>query len=130
MSLKVIVAKPGLDGHDRQAKIIARTLKDHGYDVVYTGIRQTPSQIAQTALQESADVVILNCLSGAHMELFPETARRVRELGLAPLIIGTGVIPDDDAEELVKMGIDIVFGPGTSPLRVIEAIKTWEQSRI
>ena len=128
MGRKVVVAKPGLDGHDRQAKVIARVLKDNGYDVVYTGIRQTPSQIAQTVLQESAEVVVLNKLSGAHLELFHETAKKIRELGLNPFIIGTGVIPPEDQEELLKKGLDVVFGPGTPPQTIVEAIKKWEQA--
>jgi methylmalonyl-CoA mutase C-terminal domain/subunit len=128
MGKKVVVAKPGLDGHDRQAKVIARVLRDNGYDVVYTGIRQTPSQIAQTVLQESADVVVLNNLSGAHMELFPETVRRIRDLGLSPFIIGTGVIPPDDQEKLLQEGLNVVFGPGTPPQRIVEAIKKWEET--
>ncbi len=112
--IRVLVAKPGLDGHDRGAKVIARALRDAGMEVIYTGLRQTPEQIAEAAVQEDVDVVALSCLSGAHMTLFPRVVDLIREEGLQDvLILGGGTIPPDDAEDLKKRGIAEVYGPGT-----------------
>ncbi|MGC9397949.1 MAG: cobalamin B12-binding domain-containing protein [Anaerolineae bacterium] len=111
--IRVLIAKPGLDGHDRGAKVVARALRDAGMEVIYTGLRQTPTMIAEAALQEDVDIVGLSILSGAHMELVPRVleALRERDMGDVPVFVG-GIIPDDDAETLKKMGVYEVFGPG------------------
>ena len=112
---RVLIAKPGLDGHDRGAKVIARALRDAGMEVIYTGLRQTPQMIAEAALQEDVDVVGLSILSGAHMTLIPRIreAMNESELNDVPIIVG-GIIPDDDKAALTEMGVVGVFGPGTS----------------
>lgn len=112
---RIVVAKPGLDGHDRGAKTITRALRDHGFEVIYTGLHQTPEQIAETALQEDADAVGLSLLSGAHLTLFPRVMDEMRARGLAGvLIFGGGVIPDADARALREQGVSEIFGPGSS----------------
>ncbi len=112
---RIVVAKPGLDGHDRGAKTITRALRDHGFEVIYTGLHQTPEQIAETALQEDADAVGLSLLSGAHLTLFPRVMDEMRARGLAGvLIFGGGVIPDSDARALREQGVSEIFGPGSS----------------
>jgi methylmalonyl-CoA mutase, C-terminal domain len=112
---RILIAKPGLDGHDRGAKVIARALRDAGMEVIYTGLRQTPQMIAEAALQEDVDVVGLSILSGAHMTLIPRIreAMNESELNDVPIIVG-GIIPDDDKAALTEMGVVGVFGPGTS----------------
>lgn len=116
---RILIAKPGLDGHDRGAKVIVRALRDAGYEVIYTGIRQTPAMIAQTALQEDVDAVGLSLLSGAHMTLFPQIAALLKEKGLKKILIfGGGIIPDEDVAALKRKGIHKIFGPGT-PLSAI-----------
>ena len=113
---RVVIAKPGLDGHDRGAKVIARALRDAGFEVVYTGLYQTPEQIAETALQEDADAVGLSVLSGAHNTLFPRVVALLREKGVGDvLVFGGGIIPDDDADALRAAGVAALFTPG-SPL--------------
>jgi len=113
--MRVLLAKPGLDGHDRGAKVIARALRDAGMEVIYTGIRQTPDMIVETAIQEDADVVGLSILSGAHLELFPPIIEGLRKKGREDiLVIAGGIIPEDDIPALQQMGIKAVFGPGTS----------------
>ncbi len=117
--IRVLIAKPGLDGHDRGAKVIVRALRDAGFEVIYTGIRQTPDMIAAAALQEDVDAVGLSLLSGAHMTLFPEVVKTLRKKGLKDvLVFGGGIIPDEDIKKLKKAGVDRVFGPGT-PLSAI-----------
>ena len=112
---RIVVAKPGLDGHDRGAKTITRALRDHGFEVIYTGLHQTPEQIAETALQEDADAVGLSLLSGAHLTLFPRVMDEMRSRGLSNvLIFGGGVIPDSDARALREQGVSEIFGPGSS----------------
>ena len=112
---RVIVAKPGLDGHDRGAKTITRALRDHGFEVIYTGLHQTPEQIAETALQEDADAVGLSLLSGAHNTLFPRVQEELASRDLADvLVFGGGVIPDADARTLRESGVANIFGPGSS----------------
>ncbi len=113
--IRVLVAKPGLDGHDRGAKVIARALRDAGLEVVYTGLRQTPAMIAEAALQEDVDVVGLSILSGAHMTLVPSVrqAMDAQDLEDVPLVIG-GIIPEDDQQALRQMGVSGIFGPGTN----------------
>ncbi len=120
--VRVVIAKPGLDGHDRGAKVVARALKEAGYEVIYTGIRQTPEQIVETVVQEDAAVLGISILSGAHMVLIPKIIKLLEERGIKPnediVIFAGGIIPPDDAEELKKMGVAEVFGPGT-PLRTV-----------
>ncbi len=113
--LRILVAKPGLDGHDRGAKIIARALRDGGFEVIYTGLHQTPEMIAEAAVQEDADAVGLSVLSGAHMTLFPEVMRLLKERGAGEIaVFGGGIIPDDDAVKLNQMGVRHIFTPGAS----------------
>jgi methylmalonyl-CoA mutase C-terminal domain/subunit len=117
--IRVLIAKPGLDGHDRGAKVIVRALRDAGFEVIYTGIRQTPDMIAAAALQEDVDAVGLSLLSGAHLTLFPEVVKTLRKKGLKDvLVFGGGIIPDEDVAKLKKAGVDRTFGPGT-PLSAI-----------
>lgn len=122
--IRVLIAKPGLDGHDRGAKYIARALKDAGYEVIYTGIRQTPEAIAKTAIQEDVDFVGLSLLSGAHNELFPKVVQLLRENHADNIIVfGGGVIPKDDIPNLNQKGIEIIFTPGTPIADVIDFIE-------
>ena len=119
---RIVVAKPGLDGHDRGAKTITRALRDHGFEVIYTGLHQTPEQIAETVLQEDADGVGLSLLSGAHLTLFPRVMAELRNRELDDvLVFGGGVIPDADARALREQGVAEIFGPGTS----LRAIGDW-----
>jgi len=112
---RVVVAKPGLDGHDRGAKTITRALRDHGFEVIYTGLHQTPEQIAETALQEDADAVGLSLLSGAHLTLFPRVMQELRDRKLGEILIfGGGVIPEEDIATLKQQGVGEIFGPGSS----------------
>lgn len=122
--IRILVSKPGLDGHDRGAKYVARALRDAGYEVIYTGIRQSPSAIASAAVQEDVDFVGLSLLSGAHNELFPEVVRLLRESGGNEIIVfGGGVIPEADIPFLQKQGIEAVFTPGTPMKQVIDFIE-------
>lgn len=124
---RVVVAKPGLDGHDRGAKTITRALRDHGFEVIYTGLHQTPEQIAETALQEDVDAVGLSLLSGAHNTLFPRTMEELRNRDLADvLVFGGGVIPDADARILREQGVGNIFGPGSS----LKAICIWLEEEL
>ena len=123
--IRVLVAKPGLDGHDRGAKVIARALRDAGFEVIYTGIRQTPQMIAEAALQEDVDVVGLSILSGAHMTLCPKVVELLHAQGQEDvLVLLGGIIPDEDAAELKAAGVHAVFGPGTSSAEIIAFIRT------
>ncbi|KAF5035226.1 Methylmalonyl-CoA mutase [anaerobic digester metagenome] len=122
--IRVLVAKPGLDGHDRGAKVIARALRDAGMEVIYTGLRQTPEQIVAAAVQEDVDVVGMSLLSGAHNYLFPRVVELLKEQGADDiLVIGGGVIPDDDIPGLKEAGIAEIFTPGTTTTEMIEFIK-------
>ena len=121
--IRVLVAKPGLDGHDRGAKVVARALRDAGFEVIYTGLRQTPEQIAEAALQEDVNVVAMSILSGAHGHLFPKVVDLVRKNGMTDaLIIGGGVIPEGDIPALKKAGVSAVFTPGTPTSEVVKYI--------
>ena len=121
--IRVLVAKPGLDGHDRGAKVVARALRDAGFEVIYTGLRQTPEQIAEAALQEDVNVVAMSILSGAHPQLFPVVVNLIRENGMKDvLIIGGGVIPDGDIPALKEAGIAEVFTPGTPTGDIVKFI--------
>ena len=122
--IRVLVAKPGLDGHDRGAKVVARALRDAGFEVIYTGLRQTPEQIAEAALQEEVNVVAMSILSGAHPHLFPKVVNLVREKGMDDvLIIGGGVIPETDIPALKEAGVAEVFTPGTPTSAIVDFIK-------
>jgi len=124
--IRVLVAKPGLDGHDRGAKVIAASLRDAGMEVIYTGLHQTPEKIAATALQEDVDVVVLSILSGAHMTLFPRVLNMIRESGMDDVLItGGGIIPQEDVEELQALGIGRLFGPGTATGEAAAYIQEW-----
>lgn len=117
--MRVLVAKPGLDGHDRGAKVVARALRDAGVEVIYTGLHQTPEQIVEAAIQEDVDAIGLSCLSGAHMTLFRTVMDILKEKGIDDIIVTCGgIIPDEDVTKLKEMGIAAVFGPGT-PLQDI-----------
>ena len=122
--IRVLVAKPGLDGHDRGAKIIARALRDAGMEVIYTGIRQTPSMIVEAALQEDVDVIGLSILSGAHLDLFPQIFERMseNEMDDVPVMAG-GIIPESDRAALEAMGVRAVYGPGTPTAEIVERVR-------
>ena len=122
--IRVLVAKPGLDGHDRGAKVVARALRDAGFEVIYTGIRQTPQMIVEAALQEDVDVIGLSILSGAHMALAPKIMHEIRQSGMDDIVVLMGgIIPDEDVEALKAMGIKGVFGPGTSTQDIVDFIR-------
>jgi methylmalonyl-CoA mutase C-terminal domain/subunit len=122
--VRVLVAKPGLDGHDRGAKIIARALRDAGMEVIYTGIRQTPEMIVEAALQEDVDVIGLSILSGAHMVLFPQILKGLHDNDMDDVsVIAGGIIPEADRVELEKMGLKAVFGPGTSTSEIVSFVR-------
>ena len=121
--IRVLIAKPGLDSHDRGAKVVARALRDAGMEVIYTGLRQTPEQIAETALQEDVDVVGLSILSGAHRTLFPRIMEILEEKGLMDvLVFAGGIIPQEDIGDLKKIGIKEIFGPGTTTETIIQYV--------
>ena len=122
--IRVLIAKPGLDGHDRGAKVVARALRDAGMEIIYTGLRQTPETIASAALQEDVDVVGLSILSGAHMTLIPRVIHLLRQRGMDDVIVvGGGIFPEQDAYALQEMGVSAIFGPGTSLKEIIDAIR-------
>lgn len=121
---RVLIAKPGLDGHDRGAKVVARALRDAGFEVIYTGLRQTPAQIAVAAVQEDVDAVGLSSLSGAHGRLFPEVVQALRAAGAGDvLVFGGGVIPEADAEELRRAGVERIFPPGSTTSEIVEFLR-------
>lgn len=122
--LRIVVAKPGLDGHDRGAKIIARALRDGGFEVIYTGLHQTPEMIAEAAVQEDADAVGLSILSGAHMTLFPEVIRLLKEKGADDVaVFGGGIIPDEDVQQLKQIGVKAIFTPGASTEDIVKWVR-------
>jgi methylmalonyl-CoA mutase, C-terminal domain len=122
--IRVLLAKPGLDGHDRGVKVIARALRDAGMEVIYTGLRQTPEQIVSAALQEDVDIIGLSILSGAHMTIFPRVLELMREKGMEDVILfGGGIIPEDDTPKLKEFGVGEVFLPGTSTEDIIKYIR-------
>jgi methylmalonyl-CoA mutase cobalamin-binding domain/chain len=124
---RIVIAKPGLDGHDRGAKIVARALRDAGYEVIYTGLHQTPEQIAETAIQEDADAVGLSCHSGAHMTLFPRVVQLLREQGAEDVVVfGGGIIPKDDIPKLKERGIEEIFTPGAPTSTIV----SWLRARL
>jgi methylmalonyl-CoA mutase, C-terminal domain len=129
--IRVLVAKPGLDGHDRGAKVVAAALRDAGMEVVYTGLHQTPEMIATAAVQEDADVVGLSILSGAHMTLFPRVRQLLTEMGRPDILVtGGGIIPSEDMATLQQQGIGRLFGPGTSTSELIGYIETWAAAHL
>ena len=122
--VRILVTKPGLDGHDRGAKVVARALRDAGMEVIYTGIRQTPEMIVEVALQEDVDFIGLSCLSGAHIELFSEVMERLKQKEMGNImVIAGGVIPEDDVPSLRQIGVKAVFGPGTPTSEIIDSIQ-------
>jgi methylmalonyl-CoA mutase C-terminal domain len=122
--IRVLVAKPGLDGHDRGAKVIARALRDAGMEVIYTGIRRTPGEIVEAAIEEDVEVIGLSCLSGAHMVLFPKVIELLKEKDAEDIaVIGGGIIPEEDKVKLEKIGIKKIFGPGSSLDEIVNFIK-------
>lgn len=124
--IRVLVGKPGLDGHDRGAKVVAAALRDAGMEVIYTGLHQTPGQIVEAAVQEDVDVVALSVLSGAHMTLFPEVQRLMNDAGIGDkLLTGGGIIPGDDVQALIDKGIGRLFGPGSSTVDIVAYIRGW-----
>ncbi|MGH2711338.1 MAG: cobalamin B12-binding domain-containing protein [Actinomycetota bacterium] len=124
MPQRIVIAKPGLDGHDRGAKVVARALRDAGYEVIYTGLHQTPEQIAETAVQEDADAVGLSIHSGAHMTLFPRVVQLLREWGAQDVVVfAGGIIPKEDIEALKEQGVEQVFTPGAPTTTIIEWLR-------
>jgi len=122
--VRVVVAKPGLDGHDRGAKVVARALRDAGMEVIYTGLHQTPEQIVETTIQEDADCVGLSILSGAHMTLMPRVVTLLRERGADEVVVfGGGIIPEDDVAELEQAGVAKIFTAGASPTAIVEWVR-------
>lgn len=129
--IRVLVAKPGLDGHDRGAKVVAAALRDAGMEVVYTGLHQTPEMIATAAVQEDVDVVGLSILSGAHMTLFPRVRRLLEQMGRPEtLVTGGGIIPPEDMASLQEQGIGRLFGPGTPTTELVEYIQSWAATHL
>lgn len=128
--IRILVAKPGLDGHDRGAKVVAAALRDAGMEVIYTGLHQTPEMIASAAVQEDVDVVGLSILSGAHMTLFPRVRDLLREAGRDDVLVtGGGIIPKEDMDELQSQGMGRLFGPGTPTSELIDYIRQWFAER-
>ena len=128
--IRVLVAKPGLDGHDRGAKVIAAAFRDAGFEVIYTGLHQTPEMIVAAAVQEDVDVVAMSILSGAHMTLFPRVKALLAEAGLDDMLLtGGGIIPEEDVQTLEEMGIGRLFGPGTSTTDAIAYVREWFAAR-
>lgn len=122
--IRVLIAKPGLDGHDRGAKLVARILRDAGMEVIYSGLRQTPEMIAEAAMQEDVQVVGLSILSGAHLEVFPAVLKQLDEKGLEDVVVvAGGIIPEEDVPQVEKMGIAAIFGPGALSQQIVESIK-------
>ena len=128
--IRILVGKPGLDGHDRGAKVVARALRDAGFEVIYTGLHQTPEMIVNTALQEDVDAISLSILSGAHNYIFPEVIRLLKEKGLGDMcVFGGGIIPEEDIQTLKKQGVKELFTPGASTQMIIDWVKQNVHSR-
>jgi methylmalonyl-CoA mutase, C-terminal domain len=124
--IRVLVAKAGLDGHDRGAKVIAAALRDSGMEVIYTGLRQTPEMIVEAALQEDVDVIGISVLSGAHMTIFPKILNLMKEKGLNDILLtGGGIIPEEDIKKLKKLGVGELFTPGAATTKIADYIKSW-----
>lgn len=128
--IRVMVAKVGLDGHDRGVKVVARALRDGGFDVIYTGLHRTPEQVVEAAVQEDVDVLGLSLLSGAHMTIFPRVIELLREQGAEDIaLVGGGVMPDEDAEELKEMGVAEILGQDTPPETIVETVRAYGTKR-
>lgn len=128
-TIRVLIAKAGLDGHDRGAKVVAAALRDAGMEVIYTGLRKTPEMIVEAALQEDVDVIGISLLSGAHMTIFPKILKMMKEKGLGDvLLFGGGIIPEKDIEDLKKMGVGEIFTPGASTIDIVQYIRSWSES--
>lgn len=124
--LRILVAKPGLDGHDRGAKVVARALRDAGFEVIYTGLHQTPEMIVTTAIQEDVNVIGLSILSGAHMTIFPKVLKLLKKQKATDILLfGGGIIPDEDKKALSKIGVGKLFGPGTDTTEIVEYLKKY-----
>ncbi|MEO0072617.1 MAG: cobalamin B12-binding domain-containing protein [candidate division WOR-3 bacterium] len=124
--IRILIAKPGLDGHDRGAKVVARALRDAGFEVIYTGLHQTPEMIVNTAIQEDVDAIGLSILSGAHMTIFPEVLKLLKKKKATDILLfGGGIIPEDDKKKLYKLGIGRLFGPGTDTKEIIDYLKEY-----
>ncbi len=127
--IRVLIAKVGLDGHDRGAKVIAAAMRDAGMEVIYTGLRKTPEMVVEAALQEDVDVIGISLLSGAHMTVFPRVLQLIKEKGLSDvLLVGGGIIPDQDIKTLKEMGVGELFTPGASTIDIVSYIKKWAAS--
>lgn len=127
--VRVLVAKPGLDGHDRGAKVVASALRDAGMEVIYTGLHQTPEMIVEAAIQEDVDIIGLSILSGAHMTLFPRVLELLRSKGVDDvLLVGGGIIPQGDVDELNEIGVARIFGPGSRTMEIADYLKEWFKS--
>jgi methylmalonyl-CoA mutase C-terminal domain/subunit len=127
--LRILVAKPGLDGHDRGAKVVARALRDAGFEVIYTGLHQTPEMIVSAAIQEDVDAIGLSILSGAHMTLFPNVLKLLKKQKATDILLfGGGIIPEEDKKKLYKLGIGKLFGPGTPTMEIVEYLKKYFQT--
>jgi methylmalonyl-CoA mutase C-terminal domain/subunit len=125
-TIRVLVAKAGLDGHDRGAKVVAATFRDAGFEVIYTGLRQTPEMIVDAAIQEDVDVIAISLLSGAHMTIFPKVLNLMKEKGMDDVLLtGGGIMVDDEIKQLKEMGVGRLFGPGSSLLEAVEYIRSW-----
>ena len=128
--LRILIAKPGLDGHDRGAKVVAAAMRDAGFEVIYAGLRQTPEMIIETAIQEDVDVIALSILSGAHMTIFPKVLALMKENDIDDkLLTGGGIIPAEEIKKLNKMGVGKLFGPGTSTRDAVQYVKEWAESK-
>lgn len=129
-TIRVLIAKAGLDGHDRGAKVVAAALRDAGMEVIYTGLRKTPEMIVEAALQEDVDVIGISLLSGAHMTIFPKIMKLMKEKGLDDvLLFGGGIIPEKDIQELKKSGVGEMFTPGASTIDIVKYIRSWSERR-
>ncbi|HLA68233.1 MAG TPA: cobalamin B12-binding domain-containing protein [Bacteroidota bacterium] len=127
-TIRVLVAKAGLDGHDRGAKVVAAALRDAGMEVIYTGLRKTPEMIVEAALQEDVDVIGISLLSGAHMTIFPKILKLMKEKGLEDvLLFGGGIIPEKDIEELKRTGVGEIFTPGASTIDIVKYVRSWSE---
>jgi methylmalonyl-CoA mutase C-terminal domain/subunit len=128
--LRILIAKPGLDGHDRGAKVVAAAMRDAGFEVIYSGLRQTPEMIVEMAIQEDVDVIALSILSGAHMTIFPKVLQLMKENGIDDkLLTGGGIIPTEDIEKLKKMGVGTLFGPGSPTTDAVQYVREWAKSK-
>ena len=128
--IRVLVAKSGLDGHDRGAKVVASTFRDAGFEVIYTGLRQTPEMIVEAAIQEDVDVIAVGILSGAHMTIFPKILKLMKDNGMDDVLLtGGGIMSDSDIEALMQMGVGRLFGPGASLTEAVQYIKDWYKNR-